>query len=98
MGSIESIRRSAEQTDFAGLGLTSWIQCVPSQPGCTRSSGPTPHSKDRELSGVARGDSIYTEILTRSGHSQQAGLIPNATLQKKVIERIESASRGVAKA
>ena len=44
------------------------------------------------------GDSIYTEILIRSGHSQQAGLIPNATLQKNVLEWMESASRGFARA
>ena len=44
------------------------------------------------------GDSIYTEILTRSGHSHQAGLIPNATLQKNVLEWMESASRGFDKA
>jgi hypothetical protein len=39
------------------------------------------------------GDAIYTEILTRSGHSHQAGLIPNATLQKNVLHWMESASR-----
>jgi hypothetical protein len=44
------------------------------------------------------GDAIYIEILTRSGHSQQAGLIPNATLQKNVLEWMESASRGFARA
>ena len=44
------------------------------------------------------GDAIYTEILTRSGHSHQAGLIPNATLQKNVLHWMESASRGFDKA
>ena len=44
------------------------------------------------------GNSIYTEILTRSGHSHQAGLIPNATLQKHVLEWMESAARGFDKA
>jgi hypothetical protein len=44
------------------------------------------------------GDAIYTEILTRSGHSHQAGLIPNATVQKNVLEWMESTSRGFDKA
>jgi hypothetical protein len=44
------------------------------------------------------GDAIYTEILTRSGHSHQAGLIPNATLQKNVLHWMESALRGFDKA
>jgi len=44
------------------------------------------------------GKPIYTEVLTRSGHSHQAALIPNATLQKNVLEWMESASRGFYKA
>jgi hypothetical protein len=44
------------------------------------------------------GDPIHTEILTRSGHSHQAGLIPNATLQKNVVHWMESALRGFDKA
>jgi hypothetical protein len=44
------------------------------------------------------GEPIYTEVLIRSGHSHQAALIPNATLQRNVLEWMESASRGFDKA
>ncbi|MFZ1087308.1 MAG: Rad52/Rad22 family DNA repair protein [Terracidiphilus sp.] len=40
------------------------------------------------------GESIYAEILRRSGHSATARTIPNAERQKQTIEKMQAAARG----
>jgi hypothetical protein len=40
------------------------------------------------------GESIYTEILRRAGHSADARTIPNAERQKQTIEKMQAAARG----
>jgi hypothetical protein len=44
------------------------------------------------------GDSIYSEILGKAGHSQLASLIPNASLQKTTLGWMQAAGRGFEKA
>jgi hypothetical protein len=61
--------------------------------------GPLDHQLTAIIEGCREhlGEAIYVEILARAGHSRQASLIPNATLQKATLEWMKAAARGFEK-
>jgi len=61
--------------------------------------GPLDHQLTAIIEGCREhlGEAIYGEILARAGHSRQASLIPNATLQKATLEWMKAAARGFEK-
>jgi hypothetical protein len=58
--------------------------------------GPVDHRLTAEIENFRStlGESIYAEILRRSGHSATARTIPNAERQKQTIEKMQAAARG----
>jgi hypothetical protein len=58
--------------------------------------GPVDHKLTAEIENFRStlGESIYAEILRRSGHSADARTIPNAERQKQTIEKMQAAARG----
>jgi len=58
--------------------------------------GPVDHKLTAEIENFRStlGESIYAEILRRSGHSATARTIPNAERQKQTIEKMLAAARG----
>jgi hypothetical protein len=58
--------------------------------------GPVDHkvTAEIEIFRSTLGESIYAEILRRSGHSASARTIPNAERQKQTIEKMQAAARG----
>jgi hypothetical protein len=58
--------------------------------------GPVDHKLTAEIENFRStlGESIYAEILRRSGHSTKARTIPNAERQKQTIEKMQAAARG----
>jgi hypothetical protein len=58
--------------------------------------GPVDHKLTAEIESFrgTLGESIYVEILRRSGHSATARTIPNAERQKQTIEKMQAAARG----
>ena len=58
--------------------------------------GPVDHKLTSEIESFRStlGESIYAEILRRSGHSATARTIPNAERQKQTIEKMQAAARG----
>lgn len=62
--------------------------------------GPIDHRLTSNIESLRRplGESLYTEILERAGHSQNAQNIPNADRQKSTLHWLEAASRGIEKA
>jgi len=58
--------------------------------------GPVDHKLTAEIENFRStlGESIYAEILRRSGHSANARTIPNAERQKQTIEKMQAAARG----
>ena len=58
--------------------------------------GPVDHRLTAEIEGFrgTLGADIYTEILRRAGHSNDARTIPNADRQKNVVGWMQSAARG----
>ena len=58
--------------------------------------GPVDHKLTAEIESFRStlGESIYAEILRRSGHSATARTIPNAERQKQTIEKMQAAARG----
>lgn len=62
--------------------------------------GPLDHQLTAIIEGCRQhlGDSVYSEILARAGHSRQASLIPNARLQKITLDWMKAAARGFEKA
>ena len=58
--------------------------------------GPVDHRLTAEIEGFrgTLGADIYTEILRRAGHSNDARTIPNADRQKSVVEWMQAAARG----
>jgi hypothetical protein len=58
--------------------------------------GPVDHKLTAEIESFRStlGESIYAEILRRSGHSANAQTIPNAERQKQTVEKMQAAARG----
>jgi hypothetical protein len=77
-----------------------WFPTPPPGSGRKDIKGPIDHRLTSAIENLRPplGETIYTEILERSGHSRTAKNIPNADRQKSVLQWLQAAERGLVRA